>query len=89
MPLQDGKPLAELYTLKKDELVPASTRGLYLAESFARQDGWVVTDERIRWKEWVKQQGLVERKTAKVSHLQRFGDKARALLQRARTTLHK
>jgi hypothetical protein len=42
MPLKDGQPLAELYTLKKDQLVPASTRGLYLAESFARQEGWVV-----------------------------------------------
>ncbi|MGA9095076.1 MAG: metal ABC transporter ATPase, partial [Pseudomonas alloputida] len=89
MPVQDGQPQAELYTLRKDELVPASTRGLYLAESFARQDGWVVADERIRWKDWVKQQGLVERKTAKASHLRRFGDKARALLERARTSLNK
>ncbi|MFE1817118.1 metal ABC transporter ATPase, partial [Pseudomonas otitidis] len=72
-----------LYTLKKDQLVPASTRGLYLAESFARQEGWVVKDERIRWKEWIKQQGLEQVPT---SHLQRFSDKARALLQRA---LHK
>jgi len=48
-----------------------------------------VVDERIRWKEWVKQQGLVERKAAKGSHLQRFGDKARALLERARTSLNK
>nr|WP_254170817.1 MULTISPECIES: metal ABC transporter ATPase [Pseudomonas] len=83
MPLVDGQPTAELYTLKKDQLVPASTRGLYLAESFARQDGWVVKDERIRWKEWIKQQGLAQ---APASNLQRFSDKARALLQRA---LHK
>jgi hypothetical protein len=82
MPLKDGQPLAELYTVKKDELVPASTRGLYLAESFARQDGWVVTDERVRWKDWVKQQGLVENKPVRASHLQRFGDKALALLER-------
>jgi hypothetical protein len=52
MPLKDGQPLAELYTLKKDQLVPAA-RGLYLAESFARQEGWVVRDERIRWKDWL------------------------------------
>ena len=58
MPLVDGQPTAELYTLKQDELVPASTRGVYLAESFARQDGWVVGDERIRWKDWIRQQGL-------------------------------
>ncbi|MNF04554.1 hypothetical protein D3C80_2040990 [compost metagenome] len=69
--------------------MPASTRGLYLAESFARQNGWVVAEERIRWKDWVKQQGLVERKAMPASHLQRFGDKARALLERARTSLHK
>ncbi|HGY9627884.1 metal ABC transporter ATPase [Pseudomonas juntendi] len=83
MPLVDGQPTAELYTLKKDELVPASTRGLYLAESFARQDGWVVGDERIRWKDWIRQQGLEEHRPQPASHLQRFGDKARALLQRA------
>ncbi|PYB91348.1 metal ABC transporter ATPase, partial [Pseudomonas sp. MB-090624] len=33
--------------------------------------------------------GLVESKPARASRLQRFGDKARALLQRARTSLHK
>ncbi|MBJ9974842.1 metal ABC transporter ATPase [Pseudomonas sp. S75] len=89
MPLVDGQPVAELYTLKKDQLVPASTRGLYLAESFARQDGWVVREERIRWKDWLRQQGLVQTKQPKPSHLQRFSDKARALLRRARTSLHK
>ncbi|MBK0057827.1 metal ABC transporter ATPase [Pseudomonas sp. S44] len=89
MPLKDGKPLAELYTLKKDQLIPASTRGLYLAESFALQDEWVVREERVRWRDWVRQQGLVESRPEKPSHLQRFSDKARALLQRAKTTLHK
>ncbi|MFK3773858.1 metal ABC transporter ATPase [Pseudomonas sp. NPDC089406] len=86
MPLQDGQPLAELYTLKKDQLLPASTRGLWLAESFARQDGWVVREERVRWKDWLKQQGLVQEKREPVGHLQRFSDKAKALLERA---LHK
>ncbi|MDF0733869.1 metal ABC transporter ATPase [Pseudomonas entomophila] len=89
MPLQDGQPLAELYTLKKDQLTPASTRGLYLAESFARQEGWVVKEERVRWKEWVKQQGLVEPKAEQASHLRRFSEKAKQLLQRARTSLNK
>ncbi|MDF9617894.1 metal ABC transporter ATPase [Pseudomonas entomophila] len=89
MPLQDGKPLAELYTVKKDQLLPASTRGLWLAESFARQEGWIVRDERVRWKQWLKDQGLVESRTAPASHLERFSDKARALLERARTSLHK
>ncbi len=49
----------------------------------------MVTDERVRWKDWVKQQGLVENKPVRASHLQRFGDKARELLERARTSLHK
>ncbi|SFT73361.1 metal ABC transporter ATPase [Pseudomonas marincola] len=56
--LEDGKPTAELLTLKKGELSPASTRGVWLAESFAAQDGWVVRDERIRWKDWAKSQQL-------------------------------
>ncbi|MBA1199317.1 metal ABC transporter ATPase [Pseudomonas plecoglossicida] len=87
MPLVDGRPTAELYTLKKDTLVPASTRGIWLAESFARQEGWVVRDERVRWKDWLRQQGLVEPRPA--SRLQRLTGKARALLARARTSLHK
>ncbi|RXT81046.1 metal ABC transporter ATPase, partial [Pseudomonas syringae] len=56
MPLENGAPLPELYTLKRDKLIPAGTRGLYLAESFAAQDGWVVREERIRWKDWLRQQ---------------------------------
>jgi len=41
MPLEDGQPRAELYTLSKDRLLPASTRGLYLAEALpGRRDGW-------------------------------------------------
>ena len=87
MPLEDGKPLPELYTLKKDQLVPASTRGLHLAESFAPQDGWVVRDERIRWKDWLRQQGLTPSKPA--SGLQRITGKAKALLQMARGGLSK
>ncbi|MES2821009.1 MAG: metal ABC transporter ATPase [Pseudomonadota bacterium] len=56
MPLEQGKPCAELFTLKQGQRVPASTRGLWLAESFAPQDGWLVRDERIRWRDWVVQQ---------------------------------
>ncbi|MEG1040263.1 metal ABC transporter ATPase [Pseudomonas sp. NUPR-001] len=87
MPLEDGHPRAELYTLKKDRLVPASTRGLYLAESFARQEGWVVRDERVRWKDWVSQQGLAVPKAD--SGLQRLTGKARELLQLARGGVRK
>jgi hypothetical protein len=80
MPLQDGRPMAELYTLKKDQLHPASTRGLYLAESFARQEGWLVRDERIRWKDWVSQQGLTP--PGKDSGLARLRGKAKLLLKK-------
>ena len=62
MPLKDGAPTAELFTLKRDKLIPASTRGIHLAESFATQQGWVVHDERIRWKDWLVQQGLTPAK---------------------------
>jgi hypothetical protein len=62
IPLQQGKPCAELLTLKQGALVPASTRGIFLAESFAPQEGWLVKEERIRWKDWVSQQGLEAKK---------------------------
>jgi len=52
IPLQQGRPTASLLTLRKGQLLPASTRGLWLSESFAPQQGWVVRDERIRWKDW-------------------------------------
>jgi hypothetical protein len=55
IPLDQGRPTAELLTLKQGQLLPASTRGLWLAESFAPQDGWLVRDERIRWKDWLVQ----------------------------------
>jgi hypothetical protein len=58
IPLNQGRPTAELLTLKKGVLKAASTRGLWLAESFAPQDGWLVRDERIRWKDWLSQQSL-------------------------------
>ncbi|MGE8360848.1 metal ABC transporter ATPase [Pseudomonas sp.] len=58
IPLDQGRPTAELLTLHKGQLRPASTRGLWLAESFAAQDGWLVRDERIRWKDWLIQQKL-------------------------------
>jgi hypothetical protein len=58
IPLQGGKPTAELMTLENGLLTPASTRGLWLAESFAPQDGWLVRDERIRWKDWLSLHGL-------------------------------
>ena len=79
MPLENGVPLPELYTLKRDKLTPVGTRGLYLAESFAPQEGWVVRDERIRWKDWLRQQGLTP--PPKKTGLKRLTGKARQLLQ--------
>jgi hypothetical protein len=53
VPLLDGRPTDALFTLAAGELRPASTRGLWLAESFAEQTGWLVRDERVRWKDWI------------------------------------
>jgi hypothetical protein len=87
MPLENGSPLPELYTLKRDKLTPASTRGLYLAESFAVQEGWVVRDERIRWKDWLRRQGMTPAPSK--SGLKRLTGKAKALLELARSSLSK
>ena len=53
IPLQHGRPTASLLTLRKGLPVTASTRGLWLSESFAPQHEWVVRDERIRWRDWI------------------------------------
>lgn len=53
IPLQHGRPTASLLTLRKGLPTPASTRGLWLSESFAPQHEWVVRDERIRWRDWI------------------------------------
>ena len=48
-----GRPSGRAADPEARSTVPASTRGLWLAESFAAQDGWLVRDERIRWKDWL------------------------------------
>lgn len=53
LPLQHGEPTGELFTLRKGELAKASTRGVWLSESFAEQDGWLVHEERIRLRDWM------------------------------------
>ncbi len=53
VPLEQGQPADRLLTLRKGQLVHASTRGIWLAESFAPQEGWVVRDSRVRWKDWL------------------------------------
>jgi hypothetical protein len=88
MPLEDGVPLPELYTLKRDKLLPASTRGLYLAESFAIQEGWVVREERIRWKDWIAQQGVGVPK-ARQQGLKQLSVKALRLVRLVQGTLRK
>ncbi|WP_430317394.1 metal ABC transporter ATPase [Pseudomonas nitroreducens] len=55
LPLEHGQPTGELFTLSKGELCKASTRGLWLSESFAEQEGWLVREERIRFREWMEQ----------------------------------
>ncbi len=53
LPLQQGCPTGELLRLQQGTLQIVNTRGLWLSESFAEQDGWLVRDERISWKEWL------------------------------------
>ena len=38
---------------KNNEFKAASTRGVWLSESFAEQDGWLVHEERVRWRDWI------------------------------------
>lgn len=58
--LRNGQPSGELFTLSQGELQAASTRGVWLSESFAEQDGWVVREERIRWRDWLQRVGTRE-----------------------------
>lgn len=52
IPLHQGQPQEQLLQLRDGQFITVSTRGLWLSESFAPQDGWVVRDEHIRWKDW-------------------------------------
>ncbi|WP_281688544.1 metal ABC transporter ATPase [Pseudomonas citronellolis] len=53
LPLEHGQPTDALFILRKGELVKAAARGIWLSESFAEQDGWLVRDERIRFRDWL------------------------------------
>ncbi|WP_044870731.1 hypothetical protein [Pseudomonas sp. LFM046] len=57
LPLHQGQPTGELLTLRNGEFKAASTRGVWLSESFAEQDGWLVHDERVRWRDWLARVG--------------------------------
>lgn len=52
IPLEEGQPQKQLLQLRNGELSAVSTQGLWLSESFATQDGWLVRDERILWENW-------------------------------------
>ncbi|WP_394561443.1 metal ABC transporter ATPase [Aquipseudomonas alcaligenes] len=67
LPLHQGKPSGELFSLQKGELVAASTRGVWLSESFAAQDGWLVRDERIRWKDWLARVKQMEKEAERAT----------------------
>lgn len=67
LPLNNGLPTGELCTLRRGELVAASTRGLWLSEGFAEQDGWLVRDERIRWRDWLAQLSRTEREPGRLA----------------------
>jgi hypothetical protein len=67
LPLNHGKPGSQLFTLRKGELLPASTRGIWLSESFAAQDGWLVRDERIRWKDWQARLGQADKEPGRLA----------------------
>ena len=67
LPLNNGLPTGELCTLRRVELVAASTRGLWLSEGFAAQDGWLVRDERIRWRDWLAQLSRTEREPGRLA----------------------
>ena len=67
LPLHQGKPGGELFSLRKGELLPASTRGIWLSESFAAQDGWLVREERIRWKDWQARLNQTEKEPGRLA----------------------
>ncbi|MCF7201109.1 metal ABC transporter ATPase [Pseudomonas oligotrophica] len=52
IPLHQGEPENELLQLRAGRLAPVGTGDLWLSESFARADGWLVRDERIHWNDW-------------------------------------
>ncbi len=75
IPLEQGRPCAELLMLQKGHLQAASQRGIWLAESFAAQEGWLVRDERIRWKDWLAQQSLSQPAAKKASAAGRMSER--------------
>ncbi|MHB0826836.1 metal ABC transporter ATPase [Stutzerimonas nitrititolerans] len=52
IPLHEGEPQEQLLQLRNGQFSSVNTRGLWLSESFAPQSGWLVREERVRWKDW-------------------------------------
>ncbi|MBA1233099.1 metal ABC transporter ATPase [Pseudomonas stutzeri] len=52
IPLHEGQPQEQLLQLRNGQFSSVNTRGLWLSESFAPQSGWLVREERVRWKDW-------------------------------------
>ncbi|MDH4611886.1 metal ABC transporter ATPase [Pseudomonas sp. BN102] len=67
LPLYQGVPTGELLTLRNGEFSATSTRGVWLSESFAEQDGWLVHEERVRWKDWLARVGTARPTGKKVA----------------------
>lgn len=65
IPLENGQPTDALMSLRQGQLTPVNTRGLWLSESFAQRDGWLIRDERIRWKDWIALQKGTQAEQAK------------------------
>lgn len=53
LPLHAGQPGTELFQLRQGELHSIPCHDLWLSESFAYQQGWLVYGERIAWQNWL------------------------------------
>lgn len=47
-------PRGELFILQHGELHQVASDDLWLSEGFAAQEGWLIRDERIAWRNWVE-----------------------------------
>ncbi|SEQ00226.1 MULTISPECIES: metal ABC transporter ATPase [Pseudomonas] len=62
--VDQGRPTGELFTLHEGQRQPVSTRGLWLSESFAEQQGWLVHEERVRWQDWLSRLGTTKERAS-------------------------
>lgn len=52
LPLHDDGPSDHLLQLRHGQLHESTPPDLWLSESFAEQDGWLVRAERVHWEDW-------------------------------------